>query len=190
MRFFSSSSLSRPRGLTRTSNAGSSSSPPAASKAGADTDPDWYRNLVANPETTAEIGTDTRAFRAGRQEIAELGRVAPKAKPTLKPFRQFLQTMDDRRRAVDNDDNRAVQGGPPAPDPTHIGRGGRRPEDLYWRIRGGIHPSGMPAVTLTEAQVWDLVHFVDALPYPRVLPEGVREKVYPPRDTGRRAAGE
>jgi deazaflavin-dependent oxidoreductase (nitroreductase family) len=30
-----------------------------ASKAGADSDPDWYRNLVANPEVTVEVGRDT-----------------------------------------------------------------------------------------------------------------------------------
>ena len=30
-----------------------------ASKGGAPTNPDWYRNLVANPHVTAEIGTDT-----------------------------------------------------------------------------------------------------------------------------------
>ena len=30
-----------------------------ASKAGADTNPDWYHNLKANPEATAEVGTDT-----------------------------------------------------------------------------------------------------------------------------------
>jgi deazaflavin-dependent oxidoreductase (nitroreductase family) len=30
-----------------------------ASKAGAPDDPDWYRNLVAHPDTTAEVGTDT-----------------------------------------------------------------------------------------------------------------------------------
>jgi deazaflavin-dependent oxidoreductase (nitroreductase family) len=35
-----------------------------ASKAGAPTDPDWYHNLVANPDVTAEIGTETRPFRA------------------------------------------------------------------------------------------------------------------------------
>jgi deazaflavin-dependent oxidoreductase (nitroreductase family) len=29
-----------------------------ASKAGAPTDPDWYRNLVAHPNVTVEIGTD------------------------------------------------------------------------------------------------------------------------------------
>jgi deazaflavin-dependent oxidoreductase (nitroreductase family) len=30
-----------------------------ASKAGAPTNPDWYHNLVAHPDATAEIGTDT-----------------------------------------------------------------------------------------------------------------------------------
>src|SRR5438067_4421922 len=35
-----------------------------ASKAGLPTNPDWYHNLVANPDVTAEIGTETRRFRA------------------------------------------------------------------------------------------------------------------------------
>jgi deazaflavin-dependent oxidoreductase (nitroreductase family) len=30
-----------------------------ASKAGAPTNPDWYYNLLAHPETTVEIGTET-----------------------------------------------------------------------------------------------------------------------------------
>jgi deazaflavin-dependent oxidoreductase (nitroreductase family) len=30
-----------------------------ASKGGAPSDPDWYRNLVANPEVTVESGTET-----------------------------------------------------------------------------------------------------------------------------------
>lgn len=30
-----------------------------ASKAGAPTNPDWYHNLVANPEVTVEVGTET-----------------------------------------------------------------------------------------------------------------------------------
>ena len=30
-----------------------------ASKAGADTDPDWYLNLVANPTVTVEVGDQT-----------------------------------------------------------------------------------------------------------------------------------
>jgi deazaflavin-dependent oxidoreductase (nitroreductase family) len=35
-----------------------------ATKGGEPTHPDWYHNLVANPDVTAEIGTDTRHFRA------------------------------------------------------------------------------------------------------------------------------
>lgn len=30
-----------------------------ASKAGADTNPDWFHNLVAHPNTTVELGTET-----------------------------------------------------------------------------------------------------------------------------------
>ncbi|HXD89023.1 MAG TPA: c-type cytochrome, partial [Urbifossiella sp.] len=59
-------------------------------------------------------------------------------------------------------------------------KGGNRSEDLFHRIRGGIQPVGMPAhPTLTDAQVWDLVWFVRALPYPRELPDDVRKQVYP-----------
>ena len=35
-----------------------------ASMGGAPTNPDWYRNLVANPEVTAEIGKRTRPARS------------------------------------------------------------------------------------------------------------------------------
>jgi deazaflavin-dependent oxidoreductase (nitroreductase family) len=35
-----------------------------ASKAGAPTNPDWYHNLVANPEVSAEIGTQTLGLTA------------------------------------------------------------------------------------------------------------------------------
>jgi deazaflavin-dependent oxidoreductase (nitroreductase family) len=33
-----------------------------ASKAGAPTNPDWYHNLLAHPETSAEVGSGTRFF--------------------------------------------------------------------------------------------------------------------------------
>jgi deazaflavin-dependent oxidoreductase (nitroreductase family) len=36
----------------------------AASKGGADTNPDWYYNLVANPTTTIEVGTEQVPVRA------------------------------------------------------------------------------------------------------------------------------
>ena len=35
-----------------------------ASKAGAPTNPDWYHNLLANPQVHAEIGTETVAATA------------------------------------------------------------------------------------------------------------------------------
>jgi deazaflavin-dependent oxidoreductase (nitroreductase family) len=35
-----------------------------ASKGGADTNPDWYHNLVANPETTVEFGSETFPVKA------------------------------------------------------------------------------------------------------------------------------
>jgi deazaflavin-dependent oxidoreductase (nitroreductase family) len=35
-----------------------------ASKAGAPTHPDWYHNLVANPEASIEVGTDTVSVHA------------------------------------------------------------------------------------------------------------------------------
>lgn len=64
-------------------------------------------------------------------------------------------------------------------DPSY--RGGRRPIDIYWRISGGIPPSGMSKLPdgTTEQETWDLVNFVQAMPYPAMLPKDVREKVYP-----------
>ena len=42
-----------------------------ASKAGAPDNPDWFHNVKANPDVTAEIGTETRAFRARTATDAE-----------------------------------------------------------------------------------------------------------------------
>jgi deazaflavin-dependent oxidoreductase (nitroreductase family) len=42
-----------------------------ASKNGAPTHPDWYHNLVAHPEVTVEVGTDTFAARATVVDGAE-----------------------------------------------------------------------------------------------------------------------
>jgi mono/diheme cytochrome c family protein len=59
-------------------------------------------------------------------------------------------------------------------------KAGSSPEQLFGRVRHGIAPSGMPAhPSLSDAQVWDVVHFVRALPFPRELPEDVRLKIYP-----------
>ena len=74
----------------------------------------------------------TRAFREGREEIAELRRLAAGAPALAKPLRQFLQTIDDRKRAIENDP-RAKATAPPAPDPTAIeGEGGFTGMEAIW----------------------------------------------------------
>jgi ABC-type transporter Mla subunit MlaD len=60
-----------------------------------------------------------RAFRRGADELTVLRSLAPEVKPTFKPLRQVLQTMDDRRRGLEADP-RATNGGPPRPDPTAV----------------------------------------------------------------------
>jgi phospholipid/cholesterol/gamma-HCH transport system substrate-binding protein len=59
-----------------------------------------------------------RAVRKTDEELRELRRLAKDAPGLAKPLRQFLQTIDDRRRAVEPDD-RAAATGPPAGDKTH-----------------------------------------------------------------------
>jgi mono/diheme cytochrome c family protein len=59
-------------------------------------------------------------------------------------------------------------------------RGGRRPIDLYWRMYSGINGANMPAFSssLEPKQIWDVVNFVKAAPYPGMLPDDVREPIY------------
>jgi mono/diheme cytochrome c family protein len=68
-------------------------------------------------------------------------------------------------------------------------RGGRRPIDLFWRVSGGIIPSNMSQLPagMTDQEVWDLINFVQHLPYPAMLPEDVRDKVYGPAEPGKKA---
>jgi len=46
-----------------------------ASKAGAPDNPDWYHNVVAHPDVTAEVGTETKAYRARVAEGDERDRI-------------------------------------------------------------------------------------------------------------------
>jgi mono/diheme cytochrome c family protein len=65
-------------------------------------------------------------------------------------------------------------------------RGGRRPVDLYYRIHGGVNGTPMPAFVTPGGKsddewnrdVWDMVNFVQALPYPGMLPKEVRDQIY------------
>lgn len=72
-------------------------------------------------------------------------------------------------------------------------RGGMRPIDLYWRVRNGIEGTPMPGATmkpegdphakgLTEEDLWDLINYVQSLPYEAISdpnaaePENMRER--------------
>jgi len=62
-----------------------------------------------------------------------------------------------------------------------IYRGGRRPIDMYYRLRCGIPGANMPKIdskNFPDADVWALINFLRALPHPDTLPDDVREKVY------------
>lgn len=67
----------------------------------------------------------------------------------------------------------------PANLTTGVYRGGRRPIDLFWRVKGGIVPSGMSAAAgLKDEDIWDVVNFLQALPHPRMLPPDLRGRIY------------
>jgi deazaflavin-dependent oxidoreductase (nitroreductase family) len=62
-----------------------------ASKAGAPTNPDWYHNLRAHPETTIEVGTDTLAVtatEAGGEERERLFRAQVERSPTFGEYEE------------------------------------------------------------------------------------------------------
>ena len=63
-----------------------------------------------------------RAIQVSQDEVHELRLLAKDAPGLAKPLRQFLQTIDDRKRAVEKD-TRAAATDPPAPDKTHIASG-------------------------------------------------------------------
>ncbi len=65
-----------------------------ASKAGADTHPDWYHNLVAHPEVNAEIGTTTRSFTARTATTAERAPIWAKQKQDMPGFADYEDQTD------------------------------------------------------------------------------------------------
>ena len=78
-----------------------------------------------------------KAFGDAKDEIATLKALAADAPGTFKPLRQFLQTLDNRKRSFDHD-VRATATAPPAPDPTKAnGRGFTGMEGIwnffYWQ---------------------------------------------------------
>jgi len=60
-----------------------------ASKAGADTDPDWFRNLVANPTVTVEVGTQSYEAEAVVVEGEERDRLYAAQAEKMEGFKDY-----------------------------------------------------------------------------------------------------
>ena len=61
------------------------------SKAGADTNPAWYHNLRAHPDTTIEVGTETLPVHARVAESAERERIWEEQKLVNPNFAEYEQ---------------------------------------------------------------------------------------------------
>jgi deazaflavin-dependent oxidoreductase (nitroreductase family) len=59
------------------------------SKGGAPTHPDWYYNLLANPDVTVEIGTETKPMKARVAEGDERERIWARQKKDYPGFAEY-----------------------------------------------------------------------------------------------------
>jgi deazaflavin-dependent oxidoreductase (nitroreductase family) len=71
-----------------------------ASKAGAPDNPDWFHNLVAFPDTTIEIGTETWKVRARVLEGDERSKIWEKQKADVPQFAEYEKTAEGREIPV------------------------------------------------------------------------------------------
>lgn len=67
-----------------------------ASAAGAPRDPQWFRNLVAHPDTTVEVGTDTINVRARVADPAERATIYTKQKEVASNFADYEKSAAPR----------------------------------------------------------------------------------------------
>jgi deazaflavin-dependent oxidoreductase (nitroreductase family) len=68
-----------------------------ASQGGAPTNPDWYYNLVAHPDVTVEIGTETTAAHARVAEGAERETIWEKQKADWSGFAEYEEKTEGIR---------------------------------------------------------------------------------------------
>jgi deazaflavin-dependent oxidoreductase (nitroreductase family) len=71
-----------------------------ASKAGAPTNPDWYHNLVANPDATVEVGTGTVKVVARVAEPTEREVIWARQKERSPQFTAYEDTAAPRKIPV------------------------------------------------------------------------------------------
>ncbi|CAA9561374.1 MAG: AclJ [uncultured Thermomicrobiales bacterium] len=67
-----------------------------ASKGGADTNPDWYHNLVANPEVTLEVGTEKFQARASVPGEPERTRLYDQQAAMMPGFKAYAEKTSRR----------------------------------------------------------------------------------------------
>lgn len=65
-----------------------------ASKGGAPTHPDWFHNLMANPEVTVELGAETFAARASVAEGEERQRLFDQQAAQMPNFAEYQRTTE------------------------------------------------------------------------------------------------
>jgi len=65
-----------------------------ASKGGAPTNPDWYRNLRANPDVTVEIGTETIPMHARVAQGDERTKIWEQQKKVMPGFAEYEGKTD------------------------------------------------------------------------------------------------
>jgi len=71
-----------------------------ASKGGAPSNPDWYYNLAANPDTTIEVGTSTITVKARVADGAEREQIWTKQKETYPQFAEYETNAAPRQIPV------------------------------------------------------------------------------------------
>lgn len=71
-----------------------------ASRGGAPTHPDWYRNLVANPEVTVEVGTERYRARARTAREPERTRLFDRQAALMPFFDEYRQQVTAREIPV------------------------------------------------------------------------------------------
>jgi deazaflavin-dependent oxidoreductase (nitroreductase family) len=71
-----------------------------ASKGGSPTNPDWYHNLVAHPDVTIEVGTETRRATARIATGEERERIWNAQKAAYPNFAEYEQTAAGRQIPV------------------------------------------------------------------------------------------
>src|SRR5262249_53364425 len=68
-----------------------------ATKSGAPTNPDWYHNVVANPDVTVELGTETFSARARIAEGAERDSIWERQKRDWPGFAEYEEKAKGTR---------------------------------------------------------------------------------------------